>query len=60
LTHATEVRALAGAAGADLAPTSSVIQVPGAFDITQPIDVGIIDGVFGISVALPPPQGVSG
>jgi hypothetical protein len=45
---------------ADLAPTTSVIRVPSTLDLGQPINVKIIDGVFGISAALPPPQGVSG
>jgi hypothetical protein len=40
---------------ADLAPTTSVIQIPGTVDLTQTITVTLDDGVYGLSVALPAP-----
>lgn len=41
---------------ADLAPTTSVIQLPGTLDVAQPVGVAVVDGVFGISLTLPAPQ----
>jgi hypothetical protein len=41
---------------ADLAPTTSVIQLPGTLDLAQPVGVAVVDGVFGISLTLPAPQ----
>jgi peroxiredoxin len=40
---------------ADLAPTTSLIQIPGTVDLEQTITVTLIDGVYGVSVALPAP-----
>jgi hypothetical protein len=40
---------------ADLAPTTSLIQIPGTVDLGQTITVTIMDGVYGVSVALPAP-----
>jgi hypothetical protein len=39
---------------ADAAPTTSDIQVPSTIDLAQSINVTIIDGVYGLSIALPP------
>jgi hypothetical protein len=46
-----------GPCTADLAPTTSVIEVPKALDVTQGVTVTIIDGSYGGTVALPPRTG---
>jgi hypothetical protein len=46
-----------GPCTADLAPTTSVIEVPKALDVTQGVTVTIIDGTYGATVALPPRTG---
>ena len=40
---------------ADLAPTTSLIQIPGTLDLEQTITVTLKDGVYGGSVVLPAP-----
>jgi len=42
---------------ADLTPTTSVIQIPGTVDLVQTINVTVIDGFYGESVALAAPPG---
>ncbi|MFI5287375.1 MAG: hypothetical protein ACHQ4F_13780 [Candidatus Dormibacteria bacterium] len=39
---------------ADLAATASVIQVPTALDVSEQVNVTIVDGSFGATVPLPP------
>ena len=43
-----------GPCTADLAATTSVIEVPKALDASQNVTVTIIDGRYGASVSLPP------
>jgi hypothetical protein len=46
-----------GPCTADLAPTTSLIDVPTALDVTQGVTVTIIDGTYRVTVALPPRAG---
>jgi hypothetical protein len=39
---------------ADMAATTSVIQVPTALDVSEPVNVRIVDGSDGATVPLPP------
>jgi hypothetical protein len=41
----------------DLAATTSVIDVPKGLDVTQSLTVKVIDGTYGVTVALPPRAG---
>jgi hypothetical protein len=42
-----------GPSTADLAATTSVIEVPKGLDVTQILTVKVIDGTYGVTVALP-------
>lgn len=42
---------------ADLGPTTSVIKVPAALDVTDDVTVTISDGSYGATVSLPPRAG---
>jgi hypothetical protein len=46
-----------GPCTADLTATTSVIEVPGALDVTGDVTVTIIDGSYGATVSLPPRAG---
>jgi hypothetical protein len=46
-----------GPCTADLTATTSVIEVPGALDLTGDVTVTIIDGSYGATVSLPPRAG---
>jgi hypothetical protein len=46
-----------GPCTADLAATTSVIELPEALDVSQNVTVTISDGRYGVTVSLPPRAG---